>query len=160
MAYDDRQTAARVLQRSLLHEDASNAAALETMGYLAFRQRDFDEARRWSDEALKLDPQNLLANYYYAGAVLQKGLPDAAGQTRVEACLRTAMTVNPSFAPAYYGLGLLFTLQGRDYNEARRWLEKSIEMDPGSVEYRIDYANLLIRMNKNKRGRWTLCNSP
>jgi TonB family protein len=149
-AYDDRQTAACVLLRSLLHEDASNAAALETMGYLAFRQRDFDEACKWSDEALKLDPQNLLANYYYARAVLQKGLPDAAGQTRVEACLRTAMKVNPSFAPAYYGLGLLFTLQGRDYNEARRWLEKSIEMDPGSVEYRIDHANLLIRMNKNK----------
>jgi TonB family protein len=41
-------------------------------------------------------------------------------------------------------------MQGKDYDEARRWLQKAIEMDPGNVEYRIDYANLLVRMKKNK----------
>jgi tetratricopeptide (TPR) repeat protein len=70
------------------------------MGYLAFRRRNFDEARMWYEQALKLDSQSLLANYYFAGAIIKKGLPAAAGQTRVENCLRTAIRLNPSFAPA------------------------------------------------------------
>ncbi len=150
MAYSRREADARTLIDSVLKEDPTNVSARETLGYLAFRHRNFDEARKWYEQALKLAPQDPIANYYFAGAVLKKGLPDASGQARVEACLRTALKVNPSFAPAYYGLGLLFTMQGKDYDEARRWLQKSIEMDPGNVEYRIDYANLLIRMNKNK----------
>jgi len=150
MAYDQRDNDARTLLETVLHDDPANVQASETMGYMAFRQLNFDEARKWFEQALKLDPQSLLANYYFAGAVIRKGLPDAATQVRVENSLRTAIKLNPSFAPAYYGLGLLFTLQGRNYDEARRWIEKAIEMDPGNVEFRIDYANLLNRMNKNK----------
>src|SRR5260370_15970204 len=41
-------------------------------------------------------------------------------------------------------------MQGKNYGEAGRWFQKAIEMDPGNVEFRSDYANLLIRMNKNK----------
>ncbi|MGO9087426.1 MAG: TonB family protein [Terriglobales bacterium] len=150
MAYDQRDAEARTLAGAVLHDDPANVQALETMGYMAFRQLNFDEARQWFEQALKLDPQNLLANYYFAGAVIRKGLPDAATQARVENSLRTAIKLNPSFAPAYYGLGLLFTMQGKNYEEARRWIEKAIEMDPGNVEFRIDYANLLSRMKKNQ----------
>jgi TonB family protein len=150
MAYNQRETAAHVLLDNVLKDDPANVAARVTLGYIAARHLNYDEARKWYEQALKLDPQNLIANYYFAAVVLKKGLPDAALQTRVESCLRTAMRINPSFAPAYYGLGLLLTLQGKDYAEARRWLQKAIEMDPGNVEYRIDYANLLVRMNKNK----------
>jgi len=150
MAYSQRETDARTLIDSVLKEDPTNVSVRETLGYLAFRHLNFDEARKWYEQALKLDPQNVTANYYFSRAVLRKGLPDAAGQARVEACLRTALKVNPSFAPAYYGLGLLFTMLGKDYGKARRWLQKAIEMDPGNVEYRIDYANLLVRMKNNK----------
>jgi len=150
MAHDQRDTEARTLLEAVLHDDPANVPARESMGYIAFRQLNFDEARKWFEEALKLDPQNLLANYYFAGAVIKKGLPDAATQARVESSLRTAIKLNPSFAPAYYGLGLLFTMQGKNYDEARRWMEKAIEMDPGNVEFRIDYGSLLMRMKKNK----------
>ena len=156
LAYNDRETAAHALLDGVLKDDPANVAARNTMGYMAFRHLNFDEARKWYEQALKLDPQNLTANYFFAGSVLKKGLPDAAGQARVEACLRTAIKINPSFAPAYYGLGLLFTMQGKDYNEARRLMQKAIEMDPGNVEYRIDYANLLTRMRKNSEAVETL----
>ena len=150
LAYDQREDDARTLAEAVLHDDPANVPARETMGYLAFRRRNFDEARMWYEQALKLDSESLLANYYFAGAIIKKGLPDAAGQTRVENCLRTAIKLNPSFAPAYYGLGVLITMQGKNYDEAGRWFQKAIEMDPGNVEFRIDYANLLIRMNKNE----------
>jgi TonB family protein len=156
MAHDQRDTDARTLAETVLHDDPENVSARETLGFLAFRRRNFDEARDWYDQVLKLDPQNLLANYYFAGSVIKKGLPDAAGQARAENSLRTAIKLNPSFALAYYGLGLLFTMQGKNYDEARKWLQKSIDMDPGNVEIRIDYAGLLNRMNKNKEAVATL----
>jgi TonB family protein len=150
MAYNQRNDEARTLLQTVLRDDPANVLARETMGFIAFRDRNFDEARKWFEQALKLDPQNVLANYYFASAVIKKGLPTAADQIRVENCLRTVIKVNPSFAPAYYGLGILLTMQGKNFDEARRWMEKAIEMDPGNVEFRIDEAGLLMRMNKNK----------
>jgi len=149
LAYNQRDSDAQTLLQSVLHDDPANVSARETMGLMAFRQRNFDEARKWYEQALKLDPQNFFANYYYAGAVIKKGLPDLAEQARVENCLRTAIKVNPSFAPAYYGLGVLLSMQGKNYEEARRWIQKAITMDPGNVEFRIDDAGILMRMNRN-----------
>ena len=150
MAYNQRDSDARALLQSVLHDDPANVSARETLGFIAFRDRNFDEARKWFEQALKLDPRNLLANYYFAAAVIKKGLPPAADQTRVENSLRTVIKLNPSFAPAYYGLGILLTMQGKNFEEARHWMQKAIEMDPGNVEFRIDEAGLLMRMNKNK----------
>ncbi len=149
LAYDQRDIEARILLERVLHDDPSNISARESMGLIAFRQGNFAEARRWYEQALKLDAEDLIANYYFAGAVI-KGSDDAATRARAESSLRTAIRLNPSFAPANYALGLLLTMQGRNYDEARHWLQRASDMDPGNVEFRIDYANVLIRMNKNK----------
>jgi TonB family protein len=156
MAYNQRDSDARALLQAVLRDDPANVSARETMGFIAFRDRNFDEARKWFEQALKLDPQNMLANYYFAAAVIKKGLPATADQVRVENCLRTSIKLNPSFAPAYYGLGILLTMQGKNFEEARRWMDKAIEMEPGNVEFRIDEAGLLMRMNKNKEALQTL----
>ena len=150
LAYDQRDSDAQTLLEGVLHDDPASVSARESLGLIAFRNDNYDEARKWYEQALKLDPGSLIANYYFAGAVIRKGLPDAALQSRAESSLRTAIKLNPSFAPAYYGLGLLLTTQGKKYDEARGWLQKALDLDPGNVEYRIDYANILIRMNKNK----------
>jgi tetratricopeptide (TPR) repeat protein len=148
LAYDQRDSDARALLEAVLHDDPTNVSARESMGLIAFRNDNYDEARMWYEQALKLDPKNLIANYYFAGAVIRTGLPEL--QARAESSLRTAIKLNPSFAPACYGLGLLLTMQGKKYDEARGWLQKAVDMDPGNVEFRIDFANVLIRLNKNK----------
>jgi TonB family protein len=155
LAYDQRDIEARILLEHVLHDDPSNVSARESIGLIAFRQGNFDEARKWYEQALKLDPEDLIANYYFAGAVI-KGSYDTAARARAESSLRTAIRLNPSFAPANYALGLLLTMQGKNYDEARRWLQKASDMDPGNVEFRIDYANVLIRMNKDKEARAVL----
>jgi TonB family protein len=60
------------------------------------------------------------------------------------------MKLSPSFAPAYNALGVLFAMQGKHYDEAHQWIQKSIQMDPGNVEFRIDDANVLMWMNRSK----------
>jgi TonB family protein len=150
LAHDERFNDARTLLETVLHDDPNNVSAHQSMGYIAFRQRNFDEARKWYEQAIKLDPQSFLAHYYFAGAVIKKGLPDAATQAAIENSLRTVIKLNPSFAPGYYGLGLLMGMQGKNYEEARRWTQKAIQMDPGNVMFRVDDANILLMMGRNQ----------
>jgi TonB family protein len=150
LAYNQRDSDARTLLEGVLHDDPANVAARESMGFMAFRHLDFEETRKWCEQALKLDPQSLVANYYLAGAIVKKGSLDPTEQARVEGNLRALVKVNPSFVPAYYALALLVTMQGKNYEEARQWMQRAIDMDPGNVEFRVDQANILIRMNRNK----------
>jgi len=150
LAYAQRDGDAKTLLEALLHDDPANARAHESMGYIAFRTGNYAEAQKWYEQALKFDPQSLLANYYFAASALRKGLPDAPTQSRIENSLRTAVKVNPSFALAYYGMGVLTATQGRNYEEAHEWILKALQLDPANVEIRIDEANILMRMNKDK----------
>ena len=93
---------AQALIDSVLRDDPKNALAHETMGYLKFREGDIQAARKWYGEAVKLDSQSYLANYYYAAMSLGPGGP---GQDPdIESSLRTCIKLNPAFAPAYDAL--------------------------------------------------------
>jgi len=150
LAYDQRDSDARTLLEGVLRDDPSNVAARESMAFMAFRHLDFDETRKWCEQVLKLDPQSSIANYYLAGAIVKKGALEPGLEARVEGNLRAILKVNPSFVPGYYALALLIAMQGKNYEEARQLIQKAIDTDPGSVEFRVDYANILIRMNRNK----------
>jgi tetratricopeptide (TPR) repeat protein len=55
---------ARTLLEAVLRDDPNNASAHESMGYMAFRKRNFEEAHKWYEQASQLDPQSFLAQYY------------------------------------------------------------------------------------------------
>jgi predicted O-linked N-acetylglucosamine transferase (SPINDLY family) len=71
------------------------------------------------------------------------------GQASIENGLRTAMKLDPSFAPAYDALGVFLAMLGKNQEEGHQWTQKAIQLDPGRVEFRIDDANVLTRMNKD-----------
>jgi TonB family protein len=150
LAYDDRENDARSLLETVLHNDPTNVSAHETMGHIAFHERNFEEARKWYQQAVKLDPQSFLAHYGFAASSIKKGMPDAASQAGVEESLRTTIKLNPSFAPAYEALGVFLGMKGKNYDEAHEWAQKSIQLDPGNVEFRIDDAGILMQANRTK----------
>lgn len=155
LAYEQRDEDSKALLEAVLRDDPNNASAHESMGYIAFRQRNFEEARKWYEQAVQLDPQSFLAHYYFAASVIKisdarKRMPDAAGQAGIENSLRTALKLNPAFAPACDALGVALAMRGKNYGEAHQWTQKAIQLDPGNVEFRIDDANVLIRVNKDK----------
>lgn len=153
LAYEQRDDDARALLDAVLRDDPNNASAHESMGYMAFRHRNFEEAHKWYEQAAQLDPQSFLAQYYLAVSAIKvcdanKKFPDAAAQASIENNLRTAVKLNPSFAPAYDALGVFLALVGKGPEEGRQLTQKAIQLDPGRVEFRIDDANVLTRMNK------------
>ena len=89
---------------------------------------------------LQLQPDDPLANYYYAVA-LKRSLPAVAGNDdwpRVESLLQKAVQLDPKLAPAFLQLGILYEERG-DRARARVAYQKAIEADPqsGEAHYRL-----------------------
>jgi len=147
LAYEGRITDSQALLDHVLREDSKNVPALETQGYVAFRQGHLDEAKKWYGEAVQLDSQNYLAHYYFAVMSINSG-QGPSQPDQVESSLRTAIKLNPSFAPAYDMLAVFLGTQHKSLDEARMMALGAISLDPGNIRYRITVANVLLAMEK------------
>jgi Tfp pilus assembly protein PilF len=147
LAYNQRTDDARALLDRILKDDPNNVLARETMGYLAFRAGHHDEARNWYEQAVKLDSQSYLAHYYYAAMSMELASPDDA---QIENSLRTAIKLNPSFAPAYDRLAVFEGMRRKNLDEARQMSLTACQIDPGNVSYRVNAANVLVQMERPK----------
>jgi tetratricopeptide (TPR) repeat protein len=149
MAYDRRTADARALLNHVLQEDPNNAAAHETMGLLAFSEGNLEEAGKWYAQAVQLDSQSYLAHYYSA-AIAMNEKRGAVDEPQVEASLRTAIKLNPAFAPPYDRLAVLLGMARRNLDEARMMELNAISLDPQDVGYRINMANILFEMQQGE----------
>jgi len=150
LAYDQRYKDARALLERILRDDPNNVSARETMGFLEFREGKLDQAQKWYEQAVKLDSQSFLAHYYFAVIAMREGLSSADRQTQIEASLRAAIKLNPSFAPAYDQLGAFLGMQRKNLEEAHTLSLQAVQMDPGNVGFRMNAANLLMQMERPK----------
>ena len=147
LAYNDRGADARRLLDRVLREDAQNVSAHETMGLLEFRAGHLDEARKWYEQAVKLDSQSYIAHYYFA-AISMSAEANPGDDARVESSLRAAIKLNPSYAPPFDRLAVFESLRRRNLDEAHRMALTAVQLDPGNVVYRVNTANVLMQMNR------------
>lgn len=141
-----RTTEARVLLTEVLKQDPENVQAHETMGYLALQEKDYAEARKWYAEAVKLDSQDYLAQYYFAALSLNAMTPGA--DKEIEASLRSAIRLNPRFAPAYDALAAFYDVRHQNLEEAH-WLSlRAVSLDMGNAGYRVNAASVLASMGR------------
>jgi Tfp pilus assembly protein PilF len=124
LAYVQRVKEARELLDAVIKADPNNAQAHETMGLLEFRDGHRDEARKWYGEAVKLDSQNYLAQYYFA--TLSMGQGGGEQGKEIEASLRAAIRLNPRFAPAYEQLASVLMSTDR-YADAEAVLQSLVK---------------------------------
>jgi TonB family protein len=150
LAHDGRESEARTLLQAVLRDDSASVAAREAMGYIAYRQHNFEEARKSCQEAIKLDPGSFMAHYIFAAASIRKGTSDKASQAAVEESLRTVIKINPAFAQGYDALAMFYAMRGVNLTEAHDLIEKAVQLNPGLPEIRIDEAQVLASMKQNK----------
>ena len=145
LAYNHREKDSRALLDRILQEDPNNVSALETMGFLAFREGKLEDSQNWFGKAVKLDSKSFLTHYYFALIVMRQGpLGDRAAE--VETSLLTATKLNSSFAPAFDQLAVLYGTQHKSLEDAQRFSLKAIELDPSNLNFRLNRANLLTEM--------------
>ena len=148
LAYNQRIKDAKPLLEQVLREDPSNASAHETMGYLEFRQGNLAEARKWYEQAVKLNSQSFLAYYYFAAITMNAGQLDSDNKSQVENSLRTAIKLNPSFAPSYDQLAVFYGMRRENLDEAHTLALNAVQLDPGNLHYRLTTANILLQMQR------------
>jgi tetratricopeptide (TPR) repeat protein len=148
LAYNQRVKDAKPLLESVLREDPSNASAHETMGYLEFRQGNLAEARKWYEQAVKLNSQSFLAYYYFAAITMNGGQLDSENKSQVENSLRTSIKLNPSFAPSYDQLAVFYGMRRENLDEAHTLALNAVQLDPGNLHYRLSTANILLQMQR------------
>jgi tetratricopeptide (TPR) repeat protein len=141
-----RLAEAKSLAESVLASDANSSEAREALGFLALREHDSGTAAKWLGEAVKLDSNNYLAYYYFAQ--LTMGHFGEADPDFIEKSLRSAIRLNPRFAPSYDMLARVLSNEHKDLDEAHRMNVKAIELDPGQLGYRMNATNILMEQGK------------
>jgi tetratricopeptide (TPR) repeat protein len=149
LAYNDRMADAKALIDQVLKDDPNNALVHETMGYMEFRQGHVEEARKCYAQAVQYDSQSYLAHYYFAAMSMQDGA-NAPDEEQIEKSLRTAIKLNPSFAPSYDRLAVFLGVRHRNLDEAHMLGLQAVDLDPASVQYRINVASVLLEMSQGK----------
>lgn len=147
LAHNQRYSEARDLLNEALEEDPNNAQAAESLGFLAFQQGHTSEGKKWFTQAVKLNSQSYLAHYYYAVMTMQAA-PNSSDATQVETSLRSAIKINPNFAPAYDALATFYGLRGEKLDEAHMLSLQAVTLEPGFVRYRLNAGSILLRMNR------------
>ena len=141
-----RETEARALLDAVLKEDPNNVQAHETMGSLEYRAGHIDEARKWYEEATKLDSTDYLAYYQFASLSMDE--PAGADEKAIEDSLRKAIQLNPQFAPSYDRLAAYFAMRHQNLDEAHMLSLQAVQLDPGEVIFRMNAANVLMAMQR------------
>jgi tetratricopeptide (TPR) repeat protein len=147
LAYNQRTADARTLLDHVLNEDPNNVSAHETMGHLELREGHLDAAKKWYSQAVQLDSQSYLAQYYFATISMQQSL-EPSEETQVEGSLRRSIKLNPAFAPAFDRLAVFLGSRQRALDEAHMMGLTAVSLDPGNVGYRVNVANVLLAMEK------------
>src|ERR1700691_2497864 len=68
----------------------------------------------------------------------------------VEASLRAAIKLNPSFAPAFERLAAYEGMRRQKLDEAHLMALAAVQLDPGNVGYRMTAASVLMQMERGK----------
>lgn len=148
LAYVQRENDSRSLLDAVLHDAPNNTLAHETMGYLEFRAGHLEPAQHWFAEAVKLDSQSYLANYYFAAITLNLGQFGEDIDTQIEASLQKAIKLNPSFAPSFDEMATFYAMRHKDLDKAHMLALQAIQLDPGNVRFRMTVANILVNMQR------------
>jgi tetratricopeptide (TPR) repeat protein len=137
------EQAKTALEQSL-ELDPRSAHANEGMGYLFWRLKDNEHARKYFSAAAELDSKNCLAQYFAAEAAMSQDEDfDAA-----EKYYRNAVAINPQFAPAYGQLSQLLLRTKTNLNEALEYANKGAALEPGQIRYKLNIASVLAAMGK------------
>jgi TonB family protein len=152
LAYNGRYGDADTLLDAVLRDDPGNVLAHETKGFMAFKHDDLPEARKWYQQAVKLNSGSYLAHYYFAVIAMRSAAPKEEDATQVEASLRDAIKIKPSFGPAYDQLAVFFGKRQKNLPEARTLSQRAVELEPGSASFRLNAGNVLMELNKTSEG--------
>src|SRR5579864_9551915 len=150
MAHDRHPAEAQAMLGEALKLDPKLSTACESMSFIFLQQGKPDEAAKWAEQAIALNPQSYWGNYYYAMSLLRAHQSDDESIAKAQASLRTVVKINPAFAPAYDMLAYALGLPGshQDLKEAYSMTLWAVQCEPGAIQYRFRAVEILEQMGQ------------
>lgn len=150
-ALDKTEEAAASFRRA--HElEPKFAPALAYLGMTYDQQGRFAEAVEFYERALALENRLGAAHFLAAEAILKQGRAD---ESRAEAHLKEAITLDPKFAPARVSLAKLY-MRGERLAEAVALLKSAVSSDPNLAEAHYNLGRALVRLNRSAEAKVAL----
>ena len=143
------------LQTTLkLKPDSSMANT--TLGMVKIKQRKFDDARKYLENAISEDQKNHMAFYQYAFLLSREGR-DEFGYVRafpketadkIRIALRKAIAMKPEFTESYELMAFVDTVNNEELDEAAEMMKKALRFQPGNQRYAMRIAEIYSRQSK------------
>ncbi len=148
-----RPVEARALLEQALRLDTRQPLVYEAMGYLHYALGEPEEAADWFARAAELDSESCLAHYYLGWIEAESPHRGEQRFARAEQALRRAITLNPTFAPAYATLARLLLRNYRQLDDAQRLAERAVALEPGTFSYQATLARILLARGEPEAAR-------
>ncbi len=130
-----------------LRLDPKAALAYQYLGVTQFLAGQREQALESTSKAITLDPGSSFTRYFRA-FVDASSLGMMLNDPRVEGDLRTAIELSPDFVPPYALMAEYFAAENRNLPEALTLAEKAVAFEPGSSEYQLALARVLIGLKR------------
>lgn len=140
------------------------SAANASLGMVRVRQRNFAAAKEHLQRAMKEDPQNYLAQYYYAYCLSREAMdhldivtafaPETAAQMRH--ALARVIEIAPDFPEPYRLLAFVNLVTNTRLDEAVALLERALTLSPGRHEFSYVLAQVHLRRKDYNAARLIL----
>ncbi len=124
-----------------------NVKVLTFLGNLHADTKQHQEARKYFERALAIEPTHVRANVHYAGLLMDLGEFQAARQR-----LTVALRIQPKNTAALANLGSLYFRTGMIL-EAIKCYQRALEMAPSSHELRISLTATLLACERYDEAR-------
>jgi Tfp pilus assembly protein PilF len=143
-----RETLSQALQ-----SEPNLAAAHEAMGFYYFRQKNYAAAIRESQEAIRLQGSGFLAYFLYGASLLENHSFSQDGLQTAQDSLEEAIRRNPTYAPAYFRLSLLYSQHQIKQSQAITAARRATELEPGSTIYLLNLGDQLVNNSRDLEAR-------
>lgn len=144
--YDGRLDQAEKLLHQILQSNPNLPAAVEAMAYLQWTKHNEQAAKILFAQAAAR-PDAAYMTKYFAAALALSGPPPYSDGQAIEANLKSVIQKDPSYAPAYDLLAVLYMSQEKQLIQARMMELRAISLDPANVGYRVNEARAFLMMH-------------
>ena len=128
--------------------DPALPLAYEARGILEFTKQDYPPAEADFARAIELNSTSFVPYFFAAETPMRSGIAPGDQNSRLTTWLEKAVEMNPQFAPAYSTLASLYSTSPATRDKAIATCRKAVELEPGNLTYRINYAYVLLNAGK------------
>lgn len=136
--------------QTALSLDADSVLANTALGLVKARQRNFPEAKKYLEKAVRLDEKNYMVQYRYAYALSREGMSEQnfvmnysdEQAAKIQQALKKSIQLNPNYAESYALYAFVSIVQNKGIDEAIQLMNKAVQLAPGNQWYHLRIAEL------------------